>query len=319
VEELHYVLKLGFNPSRIILTHPFKSLALLQFARINGVSLLSFDTVDELEAIHGTFSDAELLLRIATYEVVDGNRKPSYFGIVAEDVSLHLEAANQLGLRVVGVSFHCEAGGEAAGGFQKGIIEAIESVPSIFKKANEFGFNPTIVDIGGSFVGQRFAQVASAISQALCHNLTADVRIIGEPGRFMVDSSTTIACKVLGLRRPSSGRIEIPAVICTNCSVFEDFAMFVTDYVDAYTEPFRLQGQYLSWNDRRVQLANPTTYMITGSSLFAIDEVVKMAKFHQLVKVGDWICFRQMGAYSSPPSARVGGNSRAVKLYIPAR
>ncbi|KAF2191372.1 hypothetical protein K469DRAFT_558462 [Zopfia rhizophila CBS 207.26] len=314
--ELEYVLGLGFDAKKITLTHPFKSQTLLHTARLRGVSMLSFDTIEELDAIQKSFPEAELLLRIATYETVYGKRTPSHFGITTEDIEDYLKAAKQRDLKVVGVSFHSEAGGDPTQSFQSGIIQAIETIPHIIKMAIALGFHPRIVDIGGGFIGQSFPKVAGAIAEALARTLPPGFTIIGEPGRFMVDSSTTIACKVLGIRGCSRGRSNIPAVICINSSVFEDFAMFVTDYVEPYVEPFKVHSRYLTWKERGQKSGEGRNYMVAGYSLFEADEFVKIIRVHHDINVGDWICFRHMGAYSNPPSAAVGGGeSRTMKLY----
>jgi ornithine decarboxylase len=63
-EELRIVINLGVDPSRIIFVNPCKSTSPLLFAARTGVTLTTFDNLDELETIQIFLPTARLVLRI---------------------------------------------------------------------------------------------------------------------------------------------------------------------------------------------------------------------------------------------------------------
>lgn len=48
MQEIKKVLALGVDPSRIVYAHPVKTIKYLQFARLSGVTKMTFDSLDEL-------------------------------------------------------------------------------------------------------------------------------------------------------------------------------------------------------------------------------------------------------------------------------
>lgn len=105
-EELRVVLNLGVDPSRIIFANPCKSASSLLFAARMGVTLTTFDNLDELETIQTFLPTARLVLRIYACDndaiIMLGEK----FGAPLECSFFLLQRAQELGLEVCGVSFH---------------------------------------------------------------------------------------------------------------------------------------------------------------------------------------------------------------------
>lgn len=107
VEEMRLVLNQGVvDPTRILFANPCKSPAALVFARQAGVTRTTFDNFDELSKIKTHMPEAQLLLRIYA------NDGGAIIGL-GEKFGAHLDATQplllrawELGLDVVGVSFH---------------------------------------------------------------------------------------------------------------------------------------------------------------------------------------------------------------------
>lgn len=100
------VLALKIPGSRIILANPCKGPETLIYARKVGVNTTVFDNIEELERIHQFMPRAKLLLRIYASDetaLIDFGLK---FGALASDTKGLLERAKELGMSVVGVSFH---------------------------------------------------------------------------------------------------------------------------------------------------------------------------------------------------------------------
>jgi ornithine decarboxylase len=93
----------------------------------------------------------ELILRIITDDRGSQCRLSSKFGAPRIKWRALLAAAKKHGLSVVGVSFHVGSGCRDASRYEAALADARE----IFDMAKtEFGFNMTILDIGGGFPGE---------------------------------------------------------------------------------------------------------------------------------------------------------------------
>lgn len=100
-----------------------------------------------------------------------------------------MQAAQQLGINVAGVSFHVGSGATNPAAFS----EAIELSRSVFDQALAMGFDMHILDIGGGFCGGTIrpdgsvalGDVPVAVNAALGKHFpdAGAVRVIAEPGR----------------------------------------------------------------------------------------------------------------------------------------
>lgn len=104
--EIQLVLDLGVDPSRIIFSHPCKAASALQMASSRGVHLTVFDNLDELEKISEVSRGMSLLLRIYAQDDTARVCLGRKFGAPLHTTQLLLLKARDLGLNVVGVSFH---------------------------------------------------------------------------------------------------------------------------------------------------------------------------------------------------------------------
>ena len=122
-----------------------------------------------------------------------------------------LQAAQSLELNVVGISFHVcpsDIGCQMVGAY----ADAIASARSVFDEAESHGMHLKILDIGGGFPGTddnqvTFAQVAWEIREAIHKHFpsTMGVRVIAEPGRFLVTSSQSMACNIISKKIVNEG------------------------------------------------------------------------------------------------------------------
>jgi ornithine decarboxylase len=126
-----------------------------------------------------------------------------------------LTAARGLDLNVIGVSFHIGSGCTDASAFN----DAVKIARTVFDQGASLGFKFTLLDVGGGFPGDSKAPVpldaiASVLNASLDEYFPAEqnVRIIAEPGRFYVSSSTSLLVNIVSKRRVKSANPAEPPV-----------------------------------------------------------------------------------------------------------
>ncbi|XP_049417539.1 ornithine decarboxylase-like [Epinephelus fuscoguttatus] len=201
--EIQLALSLGVTPDKIIYAHTTKPLSHIKYACDHGVDMMTFDSEDELLKISLCHAKAKLVLRIAVDDSKSLLRLNSKFGARLVSVRKLLERARELGLEVIGVSFHVGSGCTGSLAFKQAIADARR----VFDIANLLGFQMTLLDIGGGFPGRddfqvKFEEFPEVINGALDEFFPPDsgVQIIAEPGRYYVESAFTLAANVIAKR-----------------------------------------------------------------------------------------------------------------------
>ncbi|KAH6944956.1 hypothetical protein HPB50_006329 [Hyalomma asiaticum] len=100
--EIETVIQLGVTPERIIFANPIKSVEHLDYARRNNVTLMTFDSADELDKIRD--NNVRLLLRIQGNSVGCGITMNNKFGCSLADAGKVLRKARCRNLNIAGVS-----------------------------------------------------------------------------------------------------------------------------------------------------------------------------------------------------------------------
>lgn len=147
-EEIRTAIGLGVNPKNIIYANPCKMDEHLEFARDNGVNLMTFDCAEEAENIAEIHPNAELILRITVDDSNAPDPMSEKFGAHEDYWSNILDTCKNLGLRVRGVSFHVGSGGCSFVSYRESILNA----KKVFEMAEQKGMQDMdILDIGGGF------------------------------------------------------------------------------------------------------------------------------------------------------------------------
>jgi ornithine decarboxylase len=197
--EIELVRRLGIEPRRCIHTHPIKRDSDIRTAQSFGVELFVVDNPDEVRKFVKLKSRARLLIRIAFRSpdaVCDLSRK---FGCDPDAAPALLELARELGIRVEGFSFH--VGSQASGSAMQ--VRAVEVCRDLMARAAEAGHRLGILDIGGGFPVEYLEPViaieefCAPIRRAL-EGLPSHVRVIAEPGRYIVAPAAVAVASVMG-------------------------------------------------------------------------------------------------------------------------
>lgn len=206
--EITNVLGLGVAPSRIIFANPCKATSFIRHAAKTNVEMMTFDNSDELYKIARSFPTAKLIIRIHTDDTKALCRLNLKFGASLVAVPSLLAKAKELGLNVVGVSFHVGSGCFDSSAF----ADAIRRSRAVFDMGRDVGYEFSMLDIGGGFEDATFDTTALTISSAINtyfpDRKETNLRIIAEPGRYFVSKAFSLATNVIARRTPTSAESE---------------------------------------------------------------------------------------------------------------
>lgn len=303
--EIEMALQTGIDPSRIIYAQPCKTKSYLRYAKEVGVKQMTFDNADELYKIKATFPDAELYLRILTDDSTSLCRLSMKFGASMDVAPQLLELAQQLELKVVGVSFHVGSGAEDPRAF----LKAVQDARLIFDQASEMGHELHTLDVGGGFCHETFEKFSSYLSEALETYFPPSVRIIAEPGRYYVASAFTLAANVIA-RRDVPDPLDPSRdayMLYLNDGVYGNFSNIIFDHQHPVAQVL------LSAADSQPGLNSPSSenvsYSIWGPTCDGIDVISERIELPCLLNTGDWLYFEDMGAYTKCSATRFNGFS----------
>ena len=186
--EIRQVLSLPCAPSpdRIIFANPCKPASHVRAAAEAGVCMMTFDNADELYKIKKNHPGAALVLRILTDDSKSLCRLGLKFGAPLDTCPGLLRLAKQLDLNVIGVSFHVGSGCKDPMQF----ADAVWRAKRVFDMGAMIGYDFRFLDIGGGFESETFEEMTGVVRDALdlYFPVQSGVRIVAEPGRFLVSS-----------------------------------------------------------------------------------------------------------------------------------
>lgn len=300
--EINQVLQAGAKPSDIIFAHPVKQPAHIEYARDRGVDLMTFDSEEELHKVKSINPNALMVMRIATDDRHSTCRFSAKFGADPDSVPFLLRSAKQLGVRVVGVSYHVGSGCYDVQTYK----DALERARVAFDIAAGIGTPLCVLDIGGGFPGSAFGAhtrlgevslkpleastespsspdpyLPSVIAQAAAPNAPRETVFAGDGGSPSHATSSAAAVEMQsGATFPQVARalrqyidLLFPEGAPTAADVGKSASRptrFDLDRVRAYYAP----GGGASYGSRDVQLlAEPGRYMVEASHTLFVNVV----------------------------------------------
>ena len=338
--EIEQVLSIGVDPSRIIYAQPCKTKSYLRYTAKQNVKQMTFDNTDELYKIKELCPEAELYLRILTDDSASLCRLSQKFGAGMENTQELLELAKELDLDIAGVAFHVGSGATDPTAF----VQAVCDARTVFDQAIELGFKPHTLDVGGGFVSETFEATAAVLSAALDQYMPANIRIIAEPGRYYTSAAFTLACNVIARRTVEDHALGTKSfMLYMNDGVYGNFSSIMFDhqhpvpqvlsttrrpdgfdYKDEYSrsEESLTDSGYTSADDSHfVPIVSDDKkmieYSIWGPTCDGIDCIAEKWASAEIVDVGDWLYFEDMGAYTKCSATRFNGfTDKHATIYV---
>lgn len=306
--EIEKVMNVGVSADRIIYANPCKQSSYIRYAQEVGVDVMTFDNEQELLKIKQLHPHAKLVLRIITDDSNAVCRFSMKFGADMHTARKLVEKAQEIDMDVIGVSFHCGSGQMTS----KAFVDAIQNARAIMNYGNKLGFTMNLLDLGGGFPGNTgtedyFAEIAAAINRTIDEYFPADenVRIIAEPGRYYVASAYTLATNVIASREmidPETGKSKYMYYI--NDGVYGSFNCILYDHYVADPCFFPKNES----NEKH-------TSSIWGPTCDGLDCISASIEIPKL-EIGDWIYWKNMGAYTISAAVQFNGLPFGKPLYF---
>jgi len=297
--EVELVAKLGADPARCIHTHPIKRDIDIRSALARGIKVFVADNPDEVHKFAAHAGQAVLLLRVSFRSpgaVCDLSRK---FGCDPEDLLALARLARRLGVTVRGLSFH--VGSQAADPAKH--VEAIGACAALIAAARRerLGAFDTL-DIGGGFpidYGQRATPIQAfcAPIRAALAKLPRRIRVIAEPGRFIVGPAAINVASVMG-----RARREGHWWYYLDDGLYGSYSGQLFDHARYPVEALVPDGERL-----------PS--VLAGPTCDSIDVIAENLMLPEL-KAGDLIVGRAMGAYTWASASEFNFFPRATVVSV---
>jgi ornithine decarboxylase len=286
------------SPRRTVHTHPIKTDSEIRAALRFGTTTFVVDNPLELDKFQRYRHRVGLLLRVRFQSpdaVVDLSRK---FGCTPAEVIPLLRRARSLGLHVKGLSFHVGSQSQRPDTH----VRAIKTSLELMHAARCAGLGRmNLLDIGGGFPVD-YMQRATTID-VFCAPIRAALatappwlRLIAEPGRYLVAPAVTALSTVIG----KATRDARPWYYLDD-GVYGSWSGQLFDHARYPVEVFR-RGEY-----RPSVLAGPTC-----DSIDVIDEDLLLPE----LEIGDLVVGHQMGAYTAATSTDFNGLRRARLVTV---
>lgn len=309
-DEIDRVIDMGVEPEKIIFANPAKLESHITHAKIRGVKHMTFDNEDEMIKISKLYPEAELVLRIITDDSQSLCKFSSKFGATLKDAKRLIQLAQQLSVKIVGVSFHVGSGAADPAAFGK----AVRDAATVFGWGMEHGMTMNLLDVGGGFQGcddvkPTLQEVASHIVPEL-DRFPAGTRFIAEPGRFFTAKSHTIVVRIHSRRviRDDFGS-PVKVLYYVNDGVYQSFNCIFFDHQECMPHIVHEEGMAPTTVDTP---RYPST--IFGPTCDSLDCIIKDHPM-PLLECGNWLFFENMGSYTTAAATRFNGFAGAVTCH----
>ncbi len=297
--EVQLVQRLGIPPERCIHTHPIKRDVDIRNALHFGVRTFVADNPDEIRKFERYADRAELLLRVSFRSpgaMCDLSRK---FGCDPEDLLGLARLAADIGIEVRGLSFH--VGSQTADPAKH--VEAIHACARLIAAARREKLGAfDVLDIGGGFpidylepmpdIGRFCAPIRAALAK-----LPRRVRIIAEPGRYIVGPAAIGVATVMG-RAQREGHWWY----YLDDGLYGSYSGQLYDHARYPVEPLRNGTERL-----------PS--VLAGPTCDSIDVIAENLMLPEL-RAGDLIIGRSMGAYTWASASEFNFFPRATVVAV---
>jgi len=288
IAELDSLLSLNVPAKEIYYSNPVKSREYLKYAAEKGVEWYALDSEEELRKIVSVKPDAKMYLRIDTPNIGSDWPLSGKFGAHLTESLKIISLAAKLNADLAGVTFHVGSQCRNSENWRVGIKNA----KRLFQKMRLAGLNPRLLNIGGGYPVRHVKPIpsieiiAGVVNSAL-EGFPEEVRIMAEPGRYLVSDAAYFVCRVNGTATRDGKRW-----VYWDAGVFSGIIETQEGLI------------YEICTDRK---GKNISCIVAGPTCDSMDVLMRDQLLPQDLQEGDFIYIPNVGAYTSSYASNFNG------------
>lgn len=303
--EIDILLDVGVDPNKIIYGTSVKPIEHIKKAAEAGVDRFAADSKEEIEKIAVCAPGARVFIRTIVDDTGSVFTMSERFGAPVSSIKELILHAKHLELKTYGISFYVGSQATKAERWAKGI----KTIKPVIEELMDLGVTLEIINIGGGFPvaynnhkdAPTLDEIVARTHNAL-HTLPYIPKIIMEPGRGIVASSTVMVAEVISKTMRGD-----KAWLCVDGGIY-----------NALYEAMIHQGatQYNIYPPAPSEkTVDPMVCVIAGPTGDSLDVIARDVVLPSYVTVGDRLIFDNAGAYTIVMSCGFNGFPKP-ELYI---
>ncbi len=282
-QEAELLFRIGVSSGDIIFSSPVKLPSHIRDTFEKGVDTFVFDSEEELKKLAILAPGSKVMVRLAVSN--QGSLFPlalKFGSSPGEAVSL-MEKAAELGLDPQGVAFHVGSQCERSRTWR----EAMELTARVWSSIERRGLKLKFLNIGGGFPVRylnpvpSIEEIAGEVGSVLSDSFPSGLRLILEPGRYLVANSAMLVTTVIGKARRNG----------------ENWLFVDASALHGLMEALQADG-YFPYQVKTLDDRRPgKRYVLSGPTCDPDDTIVRKTWLPE-VEVGERLFIMNTGAYS---------------------
>jgi ornithine decarboxylase len=288
IAELDLLLAIGVPPADIFYSNPVKPREFISYASQKGIEWFVVDSLEELRKVHSIKPDAKMYLRIDTPNIGSDWPLGGKFGAHSAEIREILAVAAKLKADLAGVGFH--VGSQCRN--PENWRVAIEKARTVFDQMVKLGLRPRLLNIGGGYPVRHVKPIPSieVIGELVNSALAVfppEVRVVAEPGRYLVSDAGYFICRIVGTATRAGKRWM---------------------YLDAglFGGIIETTGG-LKYKIRTDRSGPDIPWTVAGPTCDSIDVVMRDELLPSDLQEGDFVYLKNAGAYTSAYASNFNG------------
>lgn len=303
--EIDMLLDVGVDPQNIMYGTSVKPIEHIKYAHAVGINRFAADSKEELEKIAVCAPGSRIFVRATVDDTGSVFTFSERFGAPVEKVKNLILHAKHLELKIYGISFHVGSQATKAERWANGL----KTLKPVIEELKQEGLTLEIINIGGGFPvaytnhksAPRLDEIVARIHTVL-HTLPYIPKIIMEPGRGIVASSTVMVSEVIS-KTVRGGKIWL----CVDGGIYNGlYEAMIHQGATQYT----VHPPAIDHYDN-----DSMTCVIAGPTGDSLDIIARDIVLPSYITVGDRLIFENAGAYTISMACAFNGFPKP-ELYI---